>query len=61
MVKLLLYPQMGKMEISLPFDQVIDTVYSNYDPEILSVSDQEIDMATITEEAINKVLDIRQY
>ena len=60
-VKLILYPQMGKMEISLPFDQVIDTVYSNYDPEILSVSDQEIDMATITEEAINKVLDIRQY
>ena len=49
------------MEIYLQFDQVIDTVYSNYDPEILSVSDQEIDMATITEEAINKVLDIRQY
>lgn len=61
MVKLILYPQMGKMEISLPFDQVLDTVYSNYDPEILSVSDHEIDMATITEEAINKVLDIRQY
>lgn len=61
MVKLLLYPQMGKMEISLPFDQVIDTVYSNYDPELLSVSDQEIDMATITEAAINKVLDIRQF
>lgn len=60
-VKLILYPQMGKMEISLPFDQVIDTVYSNYDPEILSVSDQEIDMATITEEAINKVLELRQY
>lgn len=61
MVKLLLYPQMGKMEISLPFDQVIDTVYSNYDPEVLSVSDKEIDMATITEEAINKVLELRQY
>ena len=60
-VKLILYPQMGKMEISLPFDQVIDTVYSNYDPELLSVSDQEIDMATITEEAINKVLELRQY
>ena len=61
MVKLLLYPQIGKMEVSLPFDQVIDTVYSNYDPELLSVTDQEIDMATITEEAINKVLEIRQY
>lgn len=61
MVKLILYPQMGKMEISLPFDQVIDTVYSNYDPELLSVSDQEVDMATITEEVINKVLELRQY
>lgn len=61
MVKLLLYPQMGKMEISLPFDQVLDTIYSNYDPDLLSVSDQEIDMATITEAAINKVLDIRQF
>lgn len=61
MVKLLLYPQMGRMEISLPFDQVIHTVYANYDPELLSISDQEIDMARITEAAINKVLDIKQY
>lgn len=60
-VKLLLYPQMGKMEISLPFDQVIDTIYSNYDPELLSISDQEVDMASITEAAINKVLDIKQF
>ena len=51
----------GDYILSLPFDQVIDTVYSNYDPELLSVTDQEIDMATITEEAINKVLELRQY
>lgn len=60
-VKLLLYPTLGKMEISLPFDQVIDTVYSNYDPDNISSTYNEIDMANITEEAINKVLELKQY
>lgn len=61
MIKLLLYPNVGKMEVTLPFDQVIYTVYSNYDPDSLRSSDNEVDMSTITEESINKVLDLRQY
>lgn len=61
MVKLLLYPQMGKMEISLPFDQVIDTVYSNYDPELIIASDRELDMSAITEASINRLLELKQY
>jgi len=60
-VKLLLFPENGKMEISLPFDSVIYSVYQNYDPDDLLVNRKEYDESKITEESINKVLDFRQY
>lgn len=60
MVKLLMYPQNGKLEVWLPFDNVIYSVYQNYDPRKLYVDQQGYDPNGITEEKINNVLNIRQ-
>ena len=60
-VKLLLYPENGKMEISLPFDNVIYSVYNNYDPDKLLVNSTEYDPSLITESAIKDMLDLKQY
>jgi len=61
MVKLLLFPENGKMEISLPFDSVIYSVYQNYDPDDLLVNRKNYDESKITEESVKNVLDFRQY
>lgn len=58
-VKLLLYPEYGRMEINLPFDMVIYSVYENYNPEELLVN-KAVDINTVTESAISKVLDINE-
>ena len=60
-VKLLMYPENGRMEISLPFDNVIYSVYHNYDENKLLVNQREYDPNQITEQAIMDVLDLRQY
>jgi hypothetical protein len=60
-IKLRLYPAMGTMEVTVPFDQVVDSIYSNYDPEALSVVGFEADMNTITEDSISRVLELKQY
>lgn len=59
-VKLLLYPENGRMEIWLPFDNVVYSVYQNYDPHKLSVDSSDYDPNGITEEKINKNLSFRQ-
>lgn len=59
MVKMLLYPEMGRMEIWLPFDNVIYSVYQNYDPDKLYANSQEFDPNQITCEQINRVLNIK--
>ena len=59
-VKLLMYPSIGKMEITLPFYKVIDTVYSNYNPDIFGLP-MEMDMSKITDDAISDILNLRQY
>ena len=61
LVKLQLDLKLGTMEVSLPFDQVLDTVYSNYDVGVLSSTEQLVDMSKVTEDTINRVLDIKQY
>lgn len=61
LVKLQLDLKLGTMEVSLPFDQVLDTVYSNYDVGLVNSSEQLVDMSKVTEETLNKVLDIKQY
>ena len=59
-VKLLMYPQNGKLEVWLPFDNVVYSVYQNYDPRKLYVDQKEYDPNGITQEQIDKVLSIRQ-
>ena len=61
LVKLLLYPENGKMEISLPFDNVLYSVYHNFDPDKLLVDSKDYEIVNITEDNINKVLEIKQY
>lgn len=61
-VKLLLYPENGRMELSLPFDNVINNVYSNFDPDNLLVNhSREYTLDTLTEEGASKVLEYKQY
>lgn len=60
-VKLLMYPENGRMEINLPFDNVIYSVYNNYDEDKLLVNQRDYDPNKITEQAIMDVLDLRQY
>lgn len=60
-VKLLLYPENGRMEINLPFDSVMYSVYQNFDADKLMVNSRGYDNSRITEEAINKVLELKQY
>lgn len=60
-VKLLLYPENGRMEITLPFDNIIKGVYNNFDADKLLVNQREYDSSRITEDAILDVLDIKQY
>lgn len=60
-VKLLMYPENGRMEINLPFDNVIYSVYHNYDEDKLLVNQRDYDPNKITEQAIMDVLNLRQY
>lgn len=60
MVKMLLYPEMGRMEIWLPFDNVIYSVYQNYDPDKLYANSQDYDPNEITSESIDRIMDFRR-
>lgn len=59
MVKMLLYPEMGRMEIWLPFDNIIYSVYQNYDPDKLYANSQDYDPNEITSESIDRIMDFR--
>lgn len=57
LVKLMLYPENGKMTISLPFDHVLYSVYANYDEDKLYANSREYDPNVITEESIDNIID----
>lgn len=59
-VKLLMYPQHGKLEVWLPFDNVFYSVYHNYDPRKLYVDQKGFDPNGITQDKIDKVLSYHQ-
>ena len=52
--------KMGKMEIWLPFDNVIYSVYQNYDPDKLYANSQDYDPNEITSESIDRIMDFRR-
>lgn len=60
LVKLLLYPECGKMELKLPFDNVLYSVYQNCDPDKLYANQQEFDPNKITSEAIDNIMAYRR-
>lgn len=60
LVKLILYPENGKMEIRLPFDNVLYSVYQNYDPDKLFANQREYDPNQITAEAITNLLESKK-
>lgn len=59
-VKVLIYPEMGKMEVWLPFDNVIYSVYLNHDPDRLYANQGEFDPNQITGEAIDTIMNFRR-
>lgn len=59
-VKVLVYPEMGKMEIWLPFDTVIYSVYHDYDTDRLYANKLDYFPENITEDRINRILDLKR-
>ena len=50
----------GSLTLTLPFDNVIYSVYMDYDPDVIYASFLDMDMNNITEEGINNVI-ARKY
>lgn len=62
MVKLLLYPENGRMEISLPFDNVVNNVYHNFNPDELLVNrSKDYSLDGLTDDKVEDVLRNKQY
>ena len=53
-VTLNLYPRMGNMEVTIPIDHVLYSIYHNYDPETLFINPLEVDPNRITEEGLEE-------
>ena len=51
----------GIMDMTLPFDNVLYSVYMNYDPDVLQASFVEYDPNDITQEAIDNVINRKTY
>lgn len=53
-VTLNLYPNMGTMEVTIPLDHVLYSIYHNYDPEALFVNPLEVDPNRVTSESVEE-------
>ena len=51
----------GSLILTLPFDNVIYSVYMDYDPDVIYASFLDMDMNQVTEEGIQNVLSRKQY
>lgn len=51
----------GSLILTLPFDNVIYSVYRDYDPDVIYASFLDMDMNQVTEEGIQNVLSRKQY
>lgn len=49
-----LYPQMGRMEVTIPLDHVLYSIYQNYDPEALFINPLEVDENRVTTEFVEE-------
>lgn len=53
-VTLNLYPMMGSMEVTIPIDHVLYSIYHNCDPEALFINPLQVDPNRVTEEGIEE-------
>lgn len=53
-VTLNLFPQMGKMEVTIPIDHVIYSIYHNDDPEALYINPLEVDPNRVSNELVEE-------
>lgn len=62
-VDVIMYPQMGKLEIKLPFEDIFYTVYKDYDPDKLIGDDREFNPNIFTQDYLDrtKELNRRKY
>lgn len=51
----------GSLTLTLPFDNVIYSVYRDYDPDVIYASLLDRDMNQVTDEGIQNVLSSKQY
>ena len=51
----------GSLNLNLPFDNVIYSVYMDCDPDVIYASFLDMDMNNVTEEGIQKVISRKQY
>lgn len=61
-VELLLYPESGRMILTLPFENVAYSVYHNCDPDVLLVNRaEEIEKKNLTDEQVEYMFNKKQY
>lgn len=51
----------GTMEITLPFDNVIYSVYNNYDPNVIQATFNDYDYESLTEEKVDNFINRKSY
>lgn len=61
MVTLALYPNNGSMEVKLPFDNVVYSIYHNYDEYKLYASNLEHDEDSIISSKVENLIDKKTY
>ncbi|MEG1415381.1 MAG: hypothetical protein RSC49_02135 [Clostridium sp.] len=60
-VKLLLYPEGGKMQVKLPLENAIYSIYHDYNEEKLYSNQRDFNPNDIMQEDIDTILEKRQY
>ena len=45
---------MGRMEVTIPLDHVLYSIYQNYDPEALFINPLEVDENRVTTEFVEE-------
>lgn len=51
----------GTMKLTLPFDNVLYSVYLHYDPDIIQATNLEYNPDDITQDKIDRIMDKKQY
>lgn len=51
----------GVMNLTLPFDNILYSVYLNYDPDVIQASNLNYDPDSITQDKIDKVIQKKRY